>query len=234
MPSASTMNLIPYTDDDFGRVAEAIGKPTEEVLPYRKHFEDAALWYRLDMRSPKRMAPSAARDKLKRTAAAARKLLHHLGIRNPGDAPDGPGNISIFDALSSVDGQSEERVTRATARLGRLVEILESKKAIEELERTAVLAAKDVTALGDLIVPKEHRGDEAANDWLKSMLEIYKELTGKDPGTSVNPIGPNRGEVGGPLIRFVQAAGRPIGIERSPKAWRRRIRTVLEVKSPKK
>lgn len=234
MPSDTTMNLTPYMDDDFGHVAEAIGKTTEEVLPYREQFEDAALWYRLDMRSPKRMAPSAARDKLKRTAAAARKLLYHLGIRNPSDAPDGPGNITIFDALSSVDGQSEERVTLAMAQLGRLVEILESKKAIEELERTAELAAKDVTALGDLIVPKEHRGDEAANDWLKSMLEIYKELTGKDPGVSVNPIGPNRGDVGGPFIRFVQAAGDPIGMEYSSKAWRRRIRNALETNSPKK
>jgi hypothetical protein len=225
------MNLNTYMDDDFERVAEAIGKTTEEVSRYRERFEEAALWYRLDMRSPKRMAPSAARDKLKRMAAAGRKLLYHLGIRSPRDAPDGPGNFTIFDALSSVEGQSEEKITRATAKLGRLVEILESKKAIEELERTAELAAKDVTALGDLIVPKEHRGDEATNDWLKSMLEIYKELTGKEPGTSVNPTGPNRGDVGGPFIRFVQAAGYPIGMECSSKAWRRRIRNALEATS---
>lgn len=224
----------PYSDDDFASIAEAIGKSSEAVLAYRGRLEDAALWYQLDMRSPTRMRPAAARDKLERTATAARKLLRHLGIHDTGNAPDGPGNMTIFDALASVEGQTEDTIASATAKVGRLIEILEGKAAIEELERAAELAVKDVTALGDLTVPKEHRGDEATNDWLRSMMEIYKDITGEDPKVTVKPIGPDRGEVGGPFIRLVQAAGRPISIEYSSKAWRRRIRTALETKSPKK
>jgi hypothetical protein len=224
----------PYSDADFERIAAAIGKPVPDICSRHAAFENAALWYQLDVRSPKRVAPSAAQAKLKSIAGAARKLLYHLGIRDLEDAPDGPGDITIFDALASVDGQSEDSITHATGRLGWLVEVLESENMIEELARTAESAESDAERVGRLIVPREHRGDAAANDWLRSMMHLYKGLTGKEPGASVKPPGANRGDVGGPFIRFLEAASRPIGIEYSSRAWRRRIRTALEQASPKK
>jgi hypothetical protein len=116
---------------------------------------------------------------------------------------------------------------RATARIGRLVEILEAADATRELERRARMGAEDVVRIGKLVVPKGHRGEAAVNDWIAAMMSIYKQITGKDPGVSVVPPGRlGRGKAVGPLIRFLQAAGKPIGIRLSPDSLAGRIKDI--------
>jgi hypothetical protein len=67
------------------------------------------------------------------------------------------------------------------------------------------------------------------NDWIAAMLGIYRTLTGKEPATSVvAPTRSNEGKAAGPLIRFLQAAGEPLGISLSAEAWRSRVRMILK------
>lgn len=206
-----------YSDADFERIAKAISDDFDvsRLLALRNKFESAARWYELDTASPKRIAPNLMVKKFEGAAAAARKLLNHLDIRDPADAPDGPGDVAIFEVLASVDGETEDSVSRATAQVGSLVEILEK-------------AITDVTRLGDLTVPKEHQGDAAVNNWIASMMGVFREISGKAPGTSVVPPGrtKKRGTADGPLIRFLEAGGQPLGISYSPSSWRSRVRTI--------
>jgi len=67
-------------------------------------------------------------------ANAARKLLKHLEVPDPAQAPDGPG-IAVLEVLASADDGTEDAVIQATARIGRLVELLEAVEAARELER---------------------------------------------------------------------------------------------------
>ena len=223
--------LPTYSDADFKRIAKAIGDDFDvhRLFIHRDKFEAAAHWYGVGTASPKRIAPYKIRQKLERIAAAARKLLKHLDIDDPADAPDGPGSISIFDALASVAGQTEDSVAHKTARIGRLIEILEAIEAAQELERLAEEAITDVKRLGEFPAPKGHQGDAKVNDWIEYMMSIYVEVTGEAPATSVGaPERPDEGIAGGPLIRFLEVSGAPLGIEYASDAWRSRVRTILD------
>jgi hypothetical protein len=78
-------------------------------------------------------------------------------------------------------------------------------------------------------VQEGNPGDDAVNGWIAAMLGIYRTITGKEPATSVGAPGrPNKGKAAGPLIRFLQAAGKPLKIEFSEDAWRSRVRTILK------
>ena len=60
------------------------------------------------------------------------------------------------------------------------------------------------------------------------MMSLYRQISSREPATSVGgPEGPNSGVAGGPFIRFLEATGRPLGIEFSPEAWRSRVRSIL-------
>ncbi len=73
-----------------------------------------------------------------------------------------------------------------------------------------------------------HRGNHPLNNWIAEMGRIYRDLTGKEPGTSVGaPERTNKGQAGGPFIGFLQAASRPLGVGQSPAAWRKRARSVI-------
>jgi hypothetical protein len=216
------------------------------VERHEKHFEDAAMWYRRS-RSPfkgkrpsrnandkrlrrkpkgKRMTPFVMHKRMTQIANAARKLLRHLEVTDPAQAPDGPGN-AILEVLASAEDGSEDAVIRATSRIGRLVEILEAVDAARELEHRAHKGAEDVVQIGKLIVPKGHHGEAAVNDWIAAMMSIYRKITGKHPRTSVIAPGrPGRGKAAGPLIRFLEAAGEPLRIRHSPDSWRGRVQDI--------
>jgi hypothetical protein len=84
-----------------------------------------------------------------------------------------------------------------------------------------------------MTVEEGNRGDRAVNDWVAAMLSVYRDITGKEPATSVGgPDRPDEGIAGGPLVRFLTAAGRPLHLEFSEDAWRSRVRTVLKGTAP--
>ena len=228
MSRSRKQKLPTYSDADFKRIAEAIGKKGRDVLEFGSQFEAAAVWYRLDSRTPNRVPPSTMQRNLEQISNSARRLLKNLGIEDHTQAHDGPGDVSVFDVLASVDGMTEDQVASATARLGRMVAILEGIGVVRELDRVARDACDDVHHMGELTAPKGHLGDAAVNNWIACMFAIYKSITGSHPKTSVgSPDQPNEGVASGPLIRFLKAAGVPLGIQYDEDAWRSRVRTIL-------
>ncbi len=220
---------ITYTNTNLEQIATAIGTAVKPVADLEAQFEAAALWFRLDKRRPNRPAPSKQREKLTQIAKSARRLLKSLGINDPDEAVDGPGNPELFKALVLTGEPNESAVVEATWRIGRLVEIVEGIAAAAEFERRAHEAATELSAVGKLTVRQGNSGDDAVNDWIAAMLGIYRTLTGKEPATSIGaPMRPNEGQAGGPLIRFLRAAGNPLNIEFSEDAWRSRVRTILK------
>jgi hypothetical protein len=220
--------MATYSREDFEQIAAAIRCDVSDVWRYEKQFEAAAMWYRLGYNALKfhRTTPSVMRKRMTRIANAARKLLRHLDVRDPAQAPDGPG-IAVLQVLASADGGSEDPVVRATAQIGRLVEILEAVNAARELERRAEIGAEDVVRVGELVVPKGHQGETAVNDWIAAMMSIYKKITGKEPGMSVAAPGrPDRGKAYGPLIRFLEAAGKPLKIPFSADSLAGRVKDI--------
>ena len=116
----------------------------------------------------------------------------------------------------SVRGLLAHRIWRAyRARpASRLVEIVEWIATAAEFEPPAEKAAIELAAVGILTVREGNTGDNAVNDWIAAMLGIYRTLTGKEPATSVGASDrANEGIAAGPLIRFLQAAGKPLNIE---------------------
>jgi hypothetical protein len=223
-----------YSYVEFRRIARALRKDIAQIAAVAESLEAAALWYRLTRRRPLRTSPSLMARRSKKIADAAGRLLLHLGVSNPDDATNGPGDIEVQELLASAEDGDEDPVIEATARIGRLVEILQAVEAAAQIHRRARNSVGDVVRFGDLTVPKGHVGNDAANDWIAAMLPLYGRITGKRPGTSVGAIGrANEGLAGGPLLRFLAAAGHPVKVRYSPQAWHRRVRDLLRARSRK-
>jgi hypothetical protein len=221
-----------YSKKDFELIAAAIDKDVAHVIRYEKHFEAVAMLYRLDCRGSniKRATPSAIKDRMEKIASAARRLLKWLDIDHRDNyryAADGPRDFALLEFLASAENGNEDEVTRATARVERLVEILDAVDAARELERRARKAAEDAVQMGKLTVAKGHRGHAAENDWIAAMMSTYKKITGNEPRTSVIAPGRSgRGKAAGPLIRFLEAAGKPLGMKYSADSWRGRVEDI--------
>ena len=123
---------------------------------------------------------------------------------------------------------SEDSVLEATRRIGRLIEIIDGVAAAAEFDRRANKGATEIAYVGKLTVREGNPGDDAVNDWIAAMMGLYRTITGKEPATSVGTKPPNEGVATGPLIRFLEAAGKPLSINSSEDAWRSRVRTVLK------
>jgi hypothetical protein len=152
-----------------------------------------------------------------------------LGVRCPDEALDGPGNYEILAALVLVGEPDEDPIVGATRRVARLAEIIDGISAAAELEGRAKKAATQAIEVGKLTVREGNPGDAAVNDWMAAMMSLYRKITGREPRTSVGATErPNEGIAEGPLIRFLAAAGKPLGVEFSEDAWRSRVRTILK------
>jgi hypothetical protein len=162
--------------------------------------------------------------KAKQIAAAADKVLRHLKIYDYRDAADGPGDWALLEALASTKDGTEDAIIRATEKIGRLAEIFGGIDAAEFLASQAASAAEDARHLRGL-TPSGHLGKTAENGWIAAMMSLYEKITGRKAGTSVGaPARGTEGKASGPLIRFLAAAGKPLGIKASPESWRGRIR----------
>ena len=234
--------MATYAQEDYARIAAAVGKVVADVMAHQKDFENAALMFKLDrglhteLVRPRGSTPTQLRRKMERVEKSARRLLEDLGVpRDERDdvkieeAYDGPGDIEILKILYSAVEHDEDPVitaTRATRQTGRGCP--EAVQAAADIEQCARQGAQEVIEFGRLTVPKGNQGDVAVNGWIAAMVPLYGQISGNDPGTSVGSPGTNNeGIAGGPLVRFLEAAGKPLGINYSSDAWRSRIRGVL-------
>jgi hypothetical protein len=122
-------------------------------------------------------------------------MLNSLGINDPDEAADGPGDPEIIKALVLIGEPDENPIVEATRRIGRLVEIVDGIAAAAQLEGRAQKAAIEVAEVGKLTVQEGNPGDDAVNDWIAAMLGIYRTITGKKPATSVgHPVARIKGK----------------------------------------
>jgi hypothetical protein len=240
--SLSRAPVNTYTQQDFERIAAAVGKDVADAMTHQKDFENAAFMFKLDRGFPAEFVrsrgstPTQLRRKIERVEKSARRLLEDLGVPRDGhghvkieEAYDGPGDLEILKVLSWAVQHDEDPVITATRRLGKLAEILEAIAATGDLEQWGRHGLDEVVKFGRLTVPKGHQGDLAVNGWIAAVLPLYKQISGNDPGTSVGgPETDHEGIAGGPLVRFLEAVGRPLGITYSSDAWRSRIRGILD------
>ena len=209
--TATAFPMTTYEQSNFEQIATAIG--IARVAQHKNLFEAAALWYRLGQRRPKRIAPSKLCEKLDRVAKNARRLLKSLGVNDLDEAPDGPGDPEILNALVLLGEPNEDPVIEATQRIARLAEIIGGVAAAADLERCAKKATNEVAEIGKLTVREGNPGDDAVSDWIAAMMSLYRTITGKEPATSVGASGrANEGIAEGPLIRFLGTSGKPLGI----------------------
>src|SRR5262245_26002416 len=95
----SERNASKYTAKDFEEIADALGLLPARVKQEARSFESVARWYFLDRRAPNRARPTDIRKQVLKIRDAADRLLIHLGIDNPAEASDGPGDPEVFAAL---------------------------------------------------------------------------------------------------------------------------------------
>jgi hypothetical protein len=210
--------LVTYSEDDFERIAAAIGKDVADVRRHEEAFEAAAMWYRLNRNGStvKRTPPSAIKKRMKQIANAAQKLLWHLEVVNYRNAADGPGDFALLEALASTEDGGEDEVIKATAQIGTLEDILKTIGAAQTLEQRAHKAADDAVRMSELTLPKGRRGDRTLNIWIADMMGICEQITGKASRVSVISTGPKRGKPAGPFVRFLEAAIKPLIAEGEP------------------
>ena len=130
-----SIQVAKYEQTNFEQIATAIGVEVGQVAKHENLFKAAALWYRLDRNRPTRIAPSKSLEKLDRVAKSAGRLLKNLGVSDPDEAYDGPGDGEILKALVLAGEPSEDPVIEATRRIGRLAEIIDGVAAAAEVER---------------------------------------------------------------------------------------------------
>jgi hypothetical protein len=210
-----------YSTDDLRGIAAAIGVEIGAVEHQRKLLDVAAWWLRRDDAALKRTPPSQLRARVRSFILHLEKALKVLGVDDNDAAGDGPFDLELLTYL--VQSADEDAVIGEVERIARLLAIVEAADALVDLRQRAETARDVVNRVGALIVPKGPFGDRAATEWVAGMLGIYTRITGSEIGTSIS----ESGETGGPLIRFLIEAGRPLGIEMSGDAWRGRIRAIL-------
>lgn len=219
---------VSYGELDLERMARVVGVDVDIIRKHHAALEGAAVWYRLDRRAPKRIAPSHLARRLGRIERVAERLLSSLGIEHARSAADGPVDIRLTEALTLADERDSSSLLHSCARLGKLVELIDGLKAIAELRARADAASKEAIAIGKLITTSGHQGDTAVNSWIGAMASTYRAITGRRPGRSVGaPERLDEGVAGGPFIRYLEAAGSPLGIAYGSDAWAQRVRMVL-------
>lgn len=171
------------------------------------------------------------RRKLGRTAA---KLMRLMDV-TPETAEDGIPDSELEDALVDTgyaDGAAIGEVVSAIADYRQ--DLTTAIEAAERLATSASSAKSGTAALRESIVIPGHHGQPDINSWIGDMITLYTAITGRTVGTSIRPgTDRNAGQADGPLIRFLAAAGKPLGLEFTPHGWRSRIRTAVKAPSQK-
>src|SRR5262245_46306547 len=154
-----------YSAADFARIAKTIAKRPAHVRQYANRFDAAATWYRLYCRAPKGLLLANMAKRMRQISNAARRLLRQLEVYDYRNAPDGPGDLTLLELLSS-ETCSEDEIIKATAQIGRLAEIFDAIDAAQRLEKCGRKGERESERRSRLISIKGRRGDHATNVWL--------------------------------------------------------------------
>jgi hypothetical protein len=136
------------------------------------------------------------RNKLRSIESAARRLLAALGLLTTEDAPDGPEDWDVLDALAGALRRNEDLVIDATGDIGKLVElVVQAFNSASLLERAAAQATVEQARLGLLIVPLGHQGNVPLvriSDWVPARAGC--RAIRLSSGRSIREVRPGCGE----------------------------------------
>jgi hypothetical protein len=88
------------------------------------------------------------RAKMKQISSSARRLMKHLGVDEPADAADGPGDPYVYEVLTYAPETDRDLVQIATERVGRLIELMEGIEAASVLHRAATEGVESGDRIG--------------------------------------------------------------------------------------
>lgn len=179
-------------------MASAIRVDRSLVQKFERELSAAAFFFRLDSRAPspappkgrarqlediekgKKAPPRTPLNRLRKRMdmirRASERLLRHLGVERVEDAPDGPSSDEILAYLASAtegEADGEDRIIAATARIGRIVEILTAIEAAMEIKKRALVAIDDIDMVAAWSVDRLGRS-------LMDLLGLLTELHAKD------------------------------------------------------
>ncbi len=151
-------------------------------------------------------------------------------------AEDGLSDRKLEDTIVNAGDADEYAIRRlakaVTCYRKDLPAVLEAAK---EIARRAALARRESEKFRELTVRPGFHGGVDLNGRIDDMLGLYGKITDRKVATSVRmPIGSDAGKAHGPLVRFLAAAGKPLGIQFSDDAWRSRVRTAEKSHNQKK
>ncbi len=175
----------------------------------------------------------------KTTDNAFNQLLTKLTFPLPGTRDDNRDQ-ELMKVLSwSFDGD----VDRLEALLERIAnyqtDLADAVAAVEELMPVLNASVSELVSLRALTVSPQDTGHTILNDLIASLLELYKEITGREIATIVGAQGSDtEGIAGGPMIEYLKILLAPLeldsdehAISMSEDSLRARVREVMETKS---
>lgn len=167
------------------------------------------------------------------------QLLKKLTFPLPGTRDDNRDQ-ELMKVLSwSFDGD----VDRLEALLERIADyqtdLADAVAAVEELMPVLNASASELVSLRKLTVSPRDTGHTILNDLIASLLELYKEITGREITTTVGAQATDtEGIAGGPVIEYLKILLSLLdldsdehGISMSEDSLRARVREVMETKS---
>ena len=147
-------------------------------------------WFLADLKGHGQATPSKLERDFKRIEREAIQLLAALGLDQNDDPEDG---LPLGPIRSLLEFRlSDENGARGERELRRLVVAVGSLRDFAKAER---VVAEENKGKG------VHRGDEALNEFIDRLLQIYREA-GKKPGLSRDW---KTRKPGGPTLRYVRA-----------------------------
>ena len=180
-----------YTDGQISTIIEASGKQPKSRAELKSQLNKAAHWAKA-VAATQKPPPWKIAKYLAASQRAAKKLLYALGQHHSSKA------YRFRDEI-------KEHLSEA-AQPGVVIDsIFEAVASIQKLARQAERRAKSRKR-------KTNSGDIEHQTLFSDLCKIYVEQFDAQPGASVNP---NTRKVGGPFVRFVQAAYEPLGIQRA-------------------
>lgn len=167
------------------------------------------------------------------------QLLKKLTFPLPGTRDDNRDQ-ELMKVLSwSFDGD----VDRLEALLERIAEyqtdLADAVAAVEELMSVLNASVSELISLRALTVSPRDTGHTILNDLIASLLELYKNIAGREIATTVGAQGSDtEGIAGGPVIEYLKIVLAPLelesdqhGISLGEDALRARVREVMQTKS---
>jgi hypothetical protein len=204
-------------------------------------MESMAEWYFMSRQGDEKPSPSELAKRFQAIETAARDLLEALRLPKSGDPDEIPQALLVSlrqraEATGArIGGFPRHRPMEWRMEGGNYMDYCGSAALRETVEGVKYLRAWAAEAKGmerERIRPgdKRNKGNEPMRDLFGELVGIWVEIFGKPVKMSVGaPERKNQGRPAGPMLAFIRACLKPLGIDASDDAIRERIKPFQRV-----